>query len=455
MKYIVQLKGDDVVDVILSIKGAVQSYVRYGKFKSASFKANKREGTIAAEGVDRGTLEAALDKAMSNIPGKKLMYEIEEVPPEKPPEKPPEGPDAEEAFRRWVEQAQRKWDQKKHAYDREIEKLHEQMRKLREEKRSLVTLRKEDERRHLDLQKSYDSVSKVAESLAEERIPDPLTACAQWVGDWSMTGLKLEADIEEACGERAPEDMKDLLGWSVEDILEEAANELGESISSIEDLQNIADVSPWEETTEHKRMQADYQRAVEEMEFLEEVQSGRTKVPPSMKDDVLAKIDKAQNKATINVYEAEKSRYEAHTEKAEMALSYVAKVRDRQKLADVLEGLEGARRLPVAIVCREGDEKWVCETYYPSAESEGLIDTALEGVVRKAMREHCTGPLGDETRENVKVCRASVSGKHRSWKDVSRFQEKLHGDVVEKLQGSVLGSLGIPLTVSKIMSQRS
>ena len=154
MKYIVQMKGDDVVDVILSIKGAVQSYVRYGKFKSASFKANKREGTIAAEGVDKRTLEAALNKAMSNIPGKKLMYEIEEVPPEAPPGKPPEGPDAEEAFQRWVEQAQRKWDQKKHAYDREIEKLHEQMRKLREEKLSLVKLRKEDERIHSDLQKS-------------------------------------------------------------------------------------------------------------------------------------------------------------------------------------------------------------------------------------------------------------------------------------------------------------
>jgi len=179
VKYIVQMKGDDVVDVILSIKGAVQSYVRYGKFKSASFKANKREGTIAADGVDKRTLEAALDKAMSNIPGKKLMYEIEEVPPEASPE----APDVEESFQRWVEQAQRKWDQKKHAYDKEIEKLHDQMRKLREEKLSLVTLRKEDERRHSDLQKSYDSVSKVVESLAEERIPDPLTACAQWVGD--------------------------------------------------------------------------------------------------------------------------------------------------------------------------------------------------------------------------------------------------------------------------------
>ncbi|MCJ2557212.1 MAG: hypothetical protein LN415_08940 [Candidatus Thermoplasmatota archaeon] len=453
MKYIVQMKGDDVVDVILSIKGAVQSYVRYGKFKSASFKANKREGTIAAEGVDKRTLEAALDKAMSNIPGKKLMYEIEEVPPEASPKKSPEAPDAEETYQRWVEQTQRKWDQKKHAYDKEIEKLHEQMRKLREEKRSLVTLRKEDERRHADLQKSYDSVSKVVEGLVEERVPDPLTACAQWVGDWSMTGFKLEAHLREAVGDLPPDEIADLLETSVEEILKEAAKEI-DGVESLEDLTSIADVVQWEKTADHKRMHADFERASQEMEFFENVESGAVDVPPTIREGLLTSIGVAENEAVINSYEAAKARYESRTEKADLASTYASRARSVRRLKE-LRGSVEARSLPVAIVCREQDDKWVCETYYPSSESEGVIDSALEDVVSKAMRKYCSGVPEDETRENVKVSRASVPGKHRSWKDVSRFQEKLHGHVVERLQGSVLGSLGIPVSVSKIMNQRA
>jgi hypothetical protein len=450
MKHLVQMKGDDIVDVILSIKGAVQSYVRYGKFKGASFKANKREGTITAKGVDRSTLEAALDKAISNIPGKKLMYEIEEVLPAKTST---DTKDADETMRIWIEQAQKKWDQKRRAYDREIENLHEQMRKIREEKQSLVKLRKEDARRMADLEKSYDSVSKVVEGLAEERIPDPLTACAQWVGDWSMTGFKLEARLRDAVGDLPQDEISGLLETSVDDILKQAGKEI-DGVESLEDLTGIADVVPWEETEDNKRMRADFERASKEMEFFENVESGAVDVPDSIREGLLLNIDVAVNEAVINSYESAKSRYESRTEKADLASTYASRARSVTRL-NKLRGSMDMRSLPVAIVCREEGEKWVCETYYPSAESDGLIDSALENVVRKAMRKHCTGKLADETRENVKVCRGNVSGKHKSWKDVSRFQEKLHGDVVERLQESVLGSLGMPVSVSKVMSQRA
>ena len=104
------------------------------------------------------------------------------------------------------------------------------------------------------------------------------------------------------------------------------------------------------------------------------------------------------------------------------------------------------------MVNNEG-KKWFCEVVYPSGEEEGLVQKVMDDIVYNTMRMHCQSLQEKEREESAYVIRGKVPGKYGSWKGVSRFQEKVQGDLMKRLESSVIGKMKVPWTVSKIMRQ--
>lgn len=411
----------------------------------------KREKTIEVENVDRETLEEALQKTMASLKGaKRLDYELVSLEAEAP-----SAPsDDEDRFRHWIEAAQKKWEQKEQGYQVENEKLNRKISKLKQEKKGLVELRRQAEKQLAELQRSYNSVSKMVDELAKERIQNPLDACSQWVGDWTITAHKVEASLRKAIGDVPPDEVEEILESNEEEIIREAAEALRDnSVKTVDDLKQVADVVPWEETTQHKRMARDYETAREELDYFESVRSGDARIPESIKELVLQKIDVSRNEEIVEEYESAKAIYESKTERADVASSYLSSLEHHQKIREFIESQLPTKSLPIAVVCRKDQQKWVCEVFFPSGESEGIVEYTLDSIIWKVVRNRCTRVSKDKRGGNVNIYSGAVPGKYKSWKEVSRFQERVHGDIVDGLKDSVLASIGIPCEVSKIMNQ--
>ncbi|MFQ6060446.1 MAG: hypothetical protein ACE5KV_03995, partial [Thermoplasmata archaeon] len=409
--------------------------------------------TIEVENVDRGFLEDAVRKAISSkTVFKRLDYEIEEIL-EVVDEFPQKESD-EEKFKHWVEVAQKQWDKKKGRFMQQIKRLEEEKRKLQEEKEALAELRRQDEKRYAELQRSHEAVSKMLDTLAKGRVRDPSQACSDWVGDWMVTARRVESQLADSVGDMLPHEVSDLLSRTEESILKKASRELALESGGVEELSALADGTTWEETEQYKKMIDGYNTALEEMKYLEEIRSGRVEVPPTVVDIVTKEIAEEEKRRVIAEFESARERFSVQSEKAERASSYLRELERVGKLRELVPQFRKFKSLPLAIICGNKGRKWFCDVLFPYGEEEGFVETVMDDIAFNTLRRHCQKVPERERTESVCICKAPVPGKYRSWKDVSRFQEKVQGTLMDGLKRSVLSDLGISWVISKVMNQR-
>ena len=326
MKFEVHLNGKDAIDSVHGFKGALQSAIRHsGKYPNARLTANKQGRTIKVQNVDRGFIEENLRKIQSTkVAFKGVDFDIEVIHEREKEPKPDKS--AEKKFAHWIENTQREFQKKEKRFRQEIERLEKEKKQLVKERDALVTLRHEDEKKYSDLQRSHEAVSKMVDSLAEGRVRSPSQACCDWVGDWIVTGQDLENRIEESVGDVEPYELDDLVSKTKGSVLKNASKELGLELASIEDLSSLAGGKKWEETDFYERYTDDYDNAMEEMNFLDEVNSGEIKLPSSVADVLAEKIDEEKNRETMASYLAAKEDFEEKSEKAETASSYLEEI---------------------------------------------------------------------------------------------------------------------------------
>ncbi|TET89629.1 MAG: hypothetical protein E3J35_09475 [Methanomassiliicoccales archaeon] len=455
MKFEVHLNGKDAIDSVHGFKGALQSAIRHSrKYPNARLTANKQRRTIKVQNVDREFIEENLRKIQSTkVAFKGVGFDIDEIHEREKEPKPDES--TEKKYRHWMETTQKEFQKKERRTRQLIERLEEEIKKLTREKETLANLRREDERKYSDLQKSYEAVSKMVDELAEGKVRDPSKACSDWVGDWMVTAQKIENRIEESVGDVEPHELVDLLSMSEESILKEASRKLGLESANVEDISSLAGGIRWEETEHHKKNIDSYNKALEEMEFLEDVNSGKIKAPPTVVDILMKEIDEGRNQNIITKFETEREKFKVRTEKAETASYYLEEMARVEKVKELVLEFRELKSLPIAVVCNPKGRKWSCEVLFPYGEEEGFLEKILDDIAFNTLRKHCQKMPGRERSESMCAIKAPVPGKYKSWKDVSRFQEKVQGTIVDRLKGSVIGGLRVPWTVSKVMSQRN
>jgi hypothetical protein len=451
MRFEVHLNGKNAIDSVHGFKGALQSAIRRsGNYPNARLTANKQGRTIKVQNVDRGFIEENLRKIQSTkVAFKGVDFDIEEIHEREKEPKPDKS--AEKKFAHWIENTQREFQKKEKRFRQDIERLEKEKKQLAKERDALVTLRHEDEKKYSDLQRSHETVSRMVDSLAEGRVRSPSQACCDWVGDWMVTGQDLENRIEESVGDVEPYELEDLMSRPKASVLEKASRELGLELASVEDLASLTGGKKWEETDFYERYQENYARALEEMDFLEDVDSGEIKLPSSVADELTDRIDEDKNRKAIASYLARRGEFEEKSEKAEMAALYLEEIQNVENVKALAMETKDLKSLPVAIVVSNEGKKWFCEVVYPSGEEEGLVQKVLDEMVYNTMRKHCQSLEEKEREESAYIIRGKVPGKHGSWKEVSRFQEKVQGDLMKRLENSIIGKMKVPWTVSKIM----
>jgi hypothetical protein len=455
LKFIIHLRGKQAVDAIYGFKGSLQSAIKTtGKYPDASLSMNKKERTIEVENVDGSYLEKALPKIrFSKESFKRVDFDIEEVL-EAPKDVQLEG-SAEKKYTHWVETTQKRFQKEKRRFRHQIEKLEEENKKLSKEKETLAELRQEDRKNYAELQKSHEAVSKMVDALAEGKVRDPADACTDWVGDWMVTAQKIESQIAGSVGDVEPHEIDSLLSKTEKTVLKAASRRLKVDLVDVKDLSSMAGGLKWEDTDDYRRNIDGYTKAMDEVKFLENVNAGKVDVPDTVVDILMKEINEDENNDIIIKFDTAKEDFRIRTEKAETASSFLEEIERVEKVKELVRQFKKLKSLPVAIKCDQDGKKWTCEVLYPYGEVDGFLERIVDDIVFNTLRKQCSKVPARKRGESVCVMWAPVPGKYGSWKDVSRFQEKVQGDITERLKKSVLSGLKVPWTVSKVMNQRN
>lgn len=454
MKFVVRLSGRNAVEMILGFKGSVQSIIRRsGKYPNARLNAHKKERTIEIAGVDGRFLKETFEKVKFSKTGfKRLDYEIEKVeetPVEVTPEK-----YAEERYKHWVESTQKEWKKKEKRFRIQIVELSDDKKAAEEEKETLAGLLKEEQKRYKDLHKSLEKITKKIDKLERDKVKDLTIACHGWVGSWMVDALKLESSILDSMGDISHETLAGLAITERNALIKEACKELKLKPASMKTLQSLADETPWRKTKEYQRLKSNYDIAIEEKEYVNSIKTGKTKVPQTVIDVVLKEIDEDRNTKTIEEFETKKEKFQARSKRRGKAASFLQEIELVSRVDGLMSELSDLKNLPIALTCLPMDEEWVCRVMIPHGNEGGFVETAINQIVARTLKRHCHTDPEMHREDSVCIYAATVPGKYKSFKEVSRLQERVFVSLGEEMFESVFTPLGVPWKIAKVMEDR-
>ncbi len=452
-EYVIRLEGKDLTSLTGSVKGILQGYVRSThKYENAAIDIHRREGTILVKGVPQNVIEEGLRVAQGRlVPEKRFTYEVEAAERLTRPEQPSVDPEAKTAARyeSMLEIERKQFGQQIAGYEGELHRLTTEGDDLRRKMSTLAELRRQDQEQLTSLKKSYDELSRLLERVTGERARSPLDMADSWVSDWSASARQLDQKISESVGDEWP---------AVEPLLKFDATALREAIRSeaptdpvpedVDALERLGSASTWEDTDGYRRLRPAYEKAKSERDYIDSLEAGDVVMPDALKETLLKAVDRAALDSAILQYEGEKA---AHRERT-AASNRISQLVHRYKRAESLRRLLGGREnmVPVAVVCRSGEEGYRIESIFPRSDGPTLRAT-LEQVVERAVHEGADRTPEVVEEEAVIRVGARMSGKYKGWKEASRQQEVACLQLARAFRDSPLHALGFRLDAVKVM----
>lgn len=459
LTFIVEINGKDLKSVTGRVKGRIQEYIKNRcRITGADFSTHRKEGQIIVKGVPEATLKEALDHARSDLlPYSRFDYEITRADLSAMAEAGIERAEAEEEKVRkqyafGIKQMQEKMEEERKGYESEIERLFSEIRRLEEENKDLRELVKKEKEHAQALQRSKDDVYAMYEKLTAERVKPPGEACRIWVGDWTKVAERIEDEIAKTDFSGHAKEVPQLLLMTIDDLASvvrryvPAGEEVPRDLGAIEALANVR---PWESTSDYQSFVQDYMRAKEELQFVQDIKEGRAAVPESLRDAVLKTVDVEKNQRIIRTFEEKEKEYKQKSAAAADIQQALTKYLTAEALRGLKAGMSKERPMPVVLICDRAKERWLTNILLPA--SKGFVYESYMECIERAAEQAGLKFLDEKMAENLVSLSYALPGNVKSWKDASRKQEQLASELLDAFRGCSLYTLGVRMRLTKLM----
>ena len=457
--FVVRLEGKDIKSVSGKVKGRIQDFINHThRFDGAEFSMHRRDGWIKVSGVSEDVLTEALDNAKANLARfDRFDYEIV---PEEPAEEEHQTTIApitteEELNRRfaiWTQQAQKKWDLQEQGYQKELSRLQTEIEGFDQQKKGLLELTSREKERVEGLQKSYNEIYGLYEKLTAERVQPPAEAAKLWVSDWSRVAKRIDEDLGRAGFGGRLKEVPELLNFTLDSLrfsVEKQAPPGTTVPNDLAGIEAIAKVGTWEDTETYRSLAEDFQRAKNEIRYVEEIKEGKVLVPDSLKDTFIKAVNIERNQRSVAEFEAEEREY--HQKNA--AATHISALLQRYRIAEAIRGMRanmtGEKPFPVVLTCQKLGGKWALELLLPA--SDGAVRDSYAECVKNAIEDAGLRNREDKASENLVSISWRLPGNIQSWKDASKKQEQFAIEFASTFKGCPLQMLGVQMKMTKMM----
>jgi len=457
--FVVRLEGKDIKSVSGKVKGIIQNFIDHThKFDGAEFSMHRRDGWIRVSGVSEEVLTEALDNAKANLARfDRFDYEIvREEPAEEELQTTVTTITTEEELNRefaiWTQQAQNKWKLQEEGYQGELARLQAEIQGFDEQKRGLLELIRREKVKTEGLQKDHDDIYALYERLTAERVQPPAEAAKLWVSDWSKVAKKIDEELGRAGFSGRLKEVPELINFTLDALKSSVEKRMPACTTIPNDLpgiEAIAKVGTWEDTDTYRSLAEDFQRAKNEIRYVEEIKEGKVQVPDSLKDTFIKAVDIERNQRTVAEFEATEREY--HQKNA--AATQISALLQRYRIAEAVRGMRAnmtrEKPFPVVLTCHKLGGKWSLELLLPS--SEGVVRDSYAECVKNASEDAGLRNREDKASENLVSISWLLSGNIQGWKEASKKQEQFAFEFASTFKGCPLQMLGVQMKMTKMM----